>query len=122
MTWNLQTPIPTDDALVLITSGRSCAMYEDGELESLGDPIHYRSNQVDLESPAVRYLLRLAGVTLVEDVPRALIVDDGAPHGPVRRLRLADVEAVRQRLAQAVLLRADAKKALAEADRLEGRR
>ncbi|NUS54722.1 MAG: hypothetical protein HOV66_07650 [Streptomycetaceae bacterium] len=122
MTWNLQDPIPTDAARVLVTTpGGVCALYEDGAFVSLGDPTYASSNCVDL-SPVVRHLLGLAGVTLVEGVDRRLIVADETDTGPVRRQSLTDVEATRAALAKAAQLREQAAAALAEAEQMEGQR
>lgn len=122
MTWNLQTPIPTDHARVLVvTPSGDCALYEAGQFVSLGDPAYASSNRLDL-SPVVGHVLDLADVTLVDGVDRRLIVADETDKGPVRRQSLADVEATRAALAKAAQLREEAAAALAEAERMEGQR
>jgi hypothetical protein len=121
MTWNLQNPIPTDSR-VLVTSGTECALYVDGQLTSCGDPATSGSNTLQM-SATVRELIRLAGVTLIENVDNRLIVDpDRTRRDPVRRLLLSEVEATRAQLAKVAQLRAESVRLRDEADQIEALR
>lgn len=102
----------------LYVTGTECALYVDGKRESLGDPARSGWNRIDL-SPAVRTLVRMAGVHLVENVDRRALIHDDPDHGPRWHQHQHEVEKRLGELAQAAELREAAAKAVRDAARLE---
>lgn len=99
-------------------TGTRAVLFVDGERRDLDDPATHPAPFV--LSPVVRELIRMAGVDLVEDVDRRVLVRE-EDTGPVWRDRLAEVEGRRAELAQAEKLRADAAKAIEDAKAIEER-